>query len=80
RALMNSSGEAIPAEAISLGETRSKRAVSRTQFRHEEDHELLTLLREHRWNITAVAKELGVHRATVHRKLKRLGVERPDAK
>lgn len=38
---------------------------------------LHTILRKHRWNITAVSQELGVCRATVYRQMKRLNIISP---
>jgi transcriptional regulator of acetoin/glycerol metabolism len=39
--------------------------------------ELLAVLRRHHWNITAVARELSVCRATLYRKMKRLRIVPP---
>ncbi len=38
--------------------------------------ELIQLLEKHRWNKTKVAKELGVNRSTVWRRLKILGIDK----
>jgi transcriptional regulator of acetoin/glycerol metabolism len=38
---------------------------------------LVEVLRRHRWNITSVSSELGVCRATVYRKMKRLNIISP---
>jgi len=34
-------------------------------------------LRRHRWNVSAVARELGVSRPTVYRRMRVLGIEAP---
>jgi transcriptional regulator of acetoin/glycerol metabolism len=47
-----------------------------TPYSSEADT-LLCLLRQHKWNITAVAKELGVYRTTVYRQMKRFGIADP---
>ncbi|WP_395696862.1 helix-turn-helix domain-containing protein [Methylocella sp.] len=39
---------------------------------------LLETLREHRWNVSAVAPALGVDRTTVHRRMRRLGLVPPQ--
>lgn len=39
---------------------------------------LLQYLRAARWNITAVAHQLGVARMTVYRRMKRWGLREPD--
>ncbi|MCH2340720.1 helix-turn-helix domain-containing protein [Pseudomonas sp. NPDC047963] len=35
------------------------------------------LARRHRWNVSAVARELGVSRPTVYRRMRVLGIEAP---
>jgi len=40
---------------------------------------LLQYLRAARWNITAVAHQLGVARMTVYRRMKRWGLREPEA-
>ena len=48
-----------------------------TQFaQQDKDADLVQLLEQHRWNKTRVAKELGIGRSTLWRKLKKLGVEK----
>ncbi len=41
------------------------------------DPELHALLRAHRWNVTAVARHLGVARMTIYRRMKRAGIVAP---
>ena len=43
-----------------------------------EASELHGALRRHRWNVTAVAKELAICRATVYRQMKRYGIVPPN--
>ena len=42
------------------------------------DSHLVTRLQQHQWNISAVARELGVSRPTVYRQMKRLGIVVPN--
>jgi len=41
------------------------------------DEALRSLLRRQRWNVSAVARELGVSRPTVYRRMRVLGIEPP---
>ncbi len=41
------------------------------------DSALLALLQEHRWNVTEVARQLGVARMTIYRRMKREGIVAP---
>lgn len=41
--------------------------------RHETEH-LRAALERHRWNITAVARELKIHRSTVYRQMQQFGI------
>ncbi len=41
------------------------------------DAALYTLLRAHRWNVSAVARQLGVARMTIYRRMKRAGIVAP---
>jgi DNA-binding NtrC family response regulator len=47
--------------------------------RRREDERLLAMLDATAWDVDEVARRLGVHRATVYRRLKRLGGEVPPA-
>ena len=40
---------------------------------------LVSLLEKNAWNRAATARELGVHKTTLWRKMKRLGIEAPSA-
>lgn len=39
---------------------------------------LVALLKSHRWNVSAVARSLGVARMTIYRRMKRLGIAAPN--
>ena len=39
---------------------------------------ILAALQRHGWNRRNAAKELGIHRSTLRRKLKALGLEEPE--
>lgn len=43
-----------------------------------DDDELVTLLAEHQWNISRVAKMLNVDRSTIHRRMNRIGLIPPN--
>jgi DNA-binding NtrC family response regulator len=56
-------------------------AVSRTQRPHREftERRLRTVLELNGWDVAATARALGVHRATVYRRLKRLAISPAEA-
>ncbi|EXJ10049.1 Acetoin catabolism regulatory protein [Nitrincola nitratireducens] len=45
--------------------------------KNSEQERLLSLLRQQRWNISAVANQLGVSRPTVYRRIKKLNIPMP---
>ncbi len=53
----------------------SKFPTSNAKFSGQQDVEILQLLNKHQWNKTKVAKELGVGRTTLWRKMKLMGLE-----
>jgi transcriptional regulator of acetoin/glycerol metabolism len=55
----------------------SAAAVEARAARSSQREELMALLKRHRWGITGAARELGVCRATVYRRMKRLGIVPP---
>jgi DNA-binding NtrC family response regulator len=55
----------------------AKRSTHARRRRNDEDLELLARLERCAGDVNAVASELGVHRATVYRRLDRLGVAAP---
>ncbi len=48
--------------------------ASRSAFAEQERAEVLALLAAHRWNVSAVARDLGVSRGTLRNRLQRLGI------
>ena len=42
------------------------------------DAQLLALLKQHRWNVSEVARSLGIARMTVYRRMKRLDITAPN--
>lgn len=48
----------------------------RPQLRRPDREELRCLLEEHGWNITRAAEALGVHRTTLHRWIREMGLKR----
>ena len=53
-----------------------RRSIAPVTTRERSDP-LLTLLRDLAWDVRAAAEQLGVHRATIYRRLQRLGVTAP---
>ena len=49
-----------------------------TPARETADSHLITQLQQHQWNISAVARELGVSRPTVYRQMQRQGIVPPN--
>ncbi len=43
-----------------------------------EEHLLQETLRAHKWNVTHAAKQLGISRATLHRKIRKYGIVSPN--
>ena len=54
------------------------RALARTDPGECGDVALRELLRAHRWNVSAVARQLGVARMTIYRRMKRAGIVAPQ--
>ena len=81
KALLLTSGEAITLADLDLPTlTPSPReaALDREGFEREEGARILATLRAERWNVSKVARLLGIPRPTLYRKLKRLGIKRGD--
>jgi serine/threonine-protein kinase PknK len=53
-------------------------ASSREEYERKEAERLLSALESERWNVSRVAKHLGVPRNTLYRKLARYGIQRRD--
>ncbi len=56
----------------------SQPAVADPRRQEAGDTGLVDLLRAHRWNISAVARQLGVARMTVYRRMQRAGIVAPQ--
>jgi transcriptional regulator with GAF, ATPase, and Fis domain len=54
------------------------RARDRRSFERDEARRILDALHQHRWNVSAVARSLGIPRNTLYRKLRKLQIQRPD--
>jgi len=58
--------------------TSARRAIDRKQFEREESRRIIDALHQSRWNMSAVARSLGIPRNTLYRKLGRYHIARPD--
>jgi serine/threonine-protein kinase PknK len=78
RAFVLAPGAKIRAEDLDLGGKRAPapRARSRRDFETDEKERILAALRAARWNVSVVARSLGIPRNTLYRKLARYGLER----
>jgi serine/threonine-protein kinase PknK len=74
-ASMALSGEGVDPDAVaSLLERTQTPSVAHGR-RRDHDRELIALLDRSAWDVNMVAHEMGVHRATIYRRLKRMGME-----
>ncbi|HEY6878646.1 MAG TPA: sigma 54-interacting transcriptional regulator, partial [Polyangiales bacterium] len=81
RASVLAVGGVIRAHDLGLSEARPPPPVvasSRVEFERKEAERLLSALESERWNVSKVAKHLGVPRNTLYRKLARYGIQRRD--
>ncbi|HEY1533583.1 MAG TPA: sigma 54-interacting transcriptional regulator, partial [Polyangiaceae bacterium] len=78
RAFVLASGSKIQARDIDLGGARARgpRAGSRRDYETQERERILESLRGARWNVSIVARSLGIPRNTLYRKLARYGISR----
>ena len=78
KALLLAGGEAIEVSDLSLPTIPVGRAdvVDRQSFEADEGARILAVLRAERWNVSKVARILGIPRPTLYRKMKRLGIKR----
>jgi len=77
RALVMSAGNVIASQDLALATRgRRQRASSRRSFEAQETATLLASLQAHRWNVSAVSRQLGIPRNTLYRKLKRYNLDR----
>jgi serine/threonine-protein kinase PknK len=78
RAFVLTEGARIGAADLGLGSTptRTRRSRTRAEFEAEERERILEALRGARWNVSVVARTLGIPRNTLYRKLDRYGLRR----
>jgi DNA-binding NtrC family response regulator len=69
------SGTTISADGVAALLAQETTSVPARERRRQLDRELLTLLDRAAWDVDEAARELGVHRATIYRRLKRLNVD-----
>jgi DNA-binding NtrC family response regulator len=69
---------ALPALRPGAGEAPELRGSLRETMAELERQVLRKVLERHRWRMTAAAAELGLERSHLYKKLKALGIERPD--
>jgi transcriptional regulator of acetoin/glycerol metabolism len=63
---------------VAEGEAVSEEGeYARAVARFETDY-LKGLLKKHRWNIDAAAREAGMNMATIYRKMKKYGIKRDE--
>ena len=74
---------ALPMQSLTPGYSSALASETLSDSVREEEASLseqqilINILRQHRWNISAVAQQLGVSRPTVYRRMKKLGVSSP---
>ncbi len=79
RAFVLASSTRLRADDIELAVSARKRAgsaLSRKDFEAQERQRILEALRQARWNVSVVARSLGIPRNTLYRKLTRYGLNR----
>ena len=79
RAFVLATGPRLTADDIELAVSARKRvgnALSRKDFEAQERQRILEALRQARWNVSVVARSLGIPRNTLYRKLTRYGLNR----
>ena len=78
RAFVLASSSRLVASDLDLGQARARtgRSRSRREFEGEERERILRSLESSRWNVSVVARTLGIPRNTLYRKLARYGLER----
>jgi transcriptional regulator with GAF, ATPase, and Fis domain/serine/threonine protein kinase len=81
RALVLSEGQAIGLQDLDLAPaSRSdsrKMPRDRAAFEQEESARILACLEQHRWNVCAVARAIGMPRNTLYRKLRKYRLQKP---
>jgi transcriptional regulator with GAF, ATPase, and Fis domain len=77
RASVLTDSDQIRAKDIALPDPAAPtNAVSRDEFERQEMQRIADALASHRWNVALVARELGIPRPTLYRKLRRYGLVR----
>jgi len=66
-----------PHTASELFSSEDVDSHAKNYAKSSEQERLLSLLRQQRWNISAVAKQLGVSRPTIYRRIKKLKIPMP---
>jgi transcriptional regulator with GAF, ATPase, and Fis domain/tetratricopeptide (TPR) repeat protein len=81
RAFVMASGPKLRVEDLDLGARPvvAPRARSRRDFEADERERILSALRQARWNVSIVARSLGIPRNTLYRKLSRYGLQRSES-
>ena len=81
RAFVLSGSARLRADDIELAvsaRSRGPNALSRKDFESKERERILEALRQARWNVSVVARTLGIPRNTLYRKLTRYGLARAE--
>jgi transcriptional regulator with PAS, ATPase and Fis domain len=71
--------EHLSEELAARGGAREAPATIRAARDMMESQAFRTALERNRWNCLAAARELGIHKSTLFRTMKRLGIKRPQA-
>ena len=85
KAALLADGDVIRERDLALPTARGRRdgpraPATRAEFGQREDERVLAALEACKWNVVAASAALGVPRATLYRRLARLGASRPDAR
>jgi len=70
--------EHLPAELQPIAEKKSIKPVAQSSLKEVEADFIRAALERNNWNRLATAKELGIHKTTLFRKIKQLGIELPE--
>jgi transcriptional regulator with GAF, ATPase, and Fis domain/tetratricopeptide (TPR) repeat protein len=78
--VLNTSGRIGAADLDIVGQRpRPRRSSNREAYETEERDRILAALAGCRWNVSVVARQLGIPRNTLYRKLRKYGLERDPA-
>ncbi len=70
--------EHLPPELTGFSSLPSGNAGMGTLVRCTEEQAILAALKKHGYNRAAAARELGIHKTTLFRKIRSLGIELPE--